>query len=118
MKTNLVVRCVVAGVILLAQVVLCPAAQVWVDLSANYDDPSAVTQATGPLSSSHSHYTASYVGSFAAGSGSASASGLQITSIEVSDPLKATISSPGISSASGIVYGVPEPSRTPLLLIL
>lgn len=48
MKTNRAVRCTVAGLILLAQVGLCPAAQVLVDLSANYNDPSPYTADNSP----------------------------------------------------------------------
>ncbi len=63
--------------------------------------------------------TASYVGSLAATSGSASAAGfeLTLTGIEVYDQFNTLISSPVISSESGYVYGVPEPSRTLFVLL-
>lgn len=62
---------------------------------------------------------ASYSGNLAGGSGSSTASNLQLTltGIEVYDfPFNTLVNSPNISSASGIVYGVPEPSRAVLLL--
>lgn len=60
---------------------------------------------------------ASYSGNLAAGSGTSSASNLQLTltGIEVYDQFNVLVSSPDISSTSGTVYGVPEPSRVMLL---
>lgn len=64
---------------------------------------------------------ASYSGNnIAAGSGSSTASNLQLTlvGIEVYDfPSNTLVGSPSISSESGFVYAVPEPSRALLLML-
>ncbi|MDZ4403126.1 PEP-CTERM sorting domain-containing protein [Prosthecobacter sp.] len=64
--------------------------------------------------------SAGYGGDTGATSDSASASNVQLTlvGIEVYDfPSNTLVSSPSISSASGVVYAVPEPSRAVLLLL-
>lgn len=63
---------------------------------------------------------AGYGGDIGATGGSASASNVQITlaGIEVYDfPSNTLVSSPSISSGSGFIYGVPEPSRALLLML-
>lgn len=58
----------------------------------------------------------SYGGSIAASSGTGDASNLQLTltGIEVYDQFNQLVGSPNISSGSGTIYGVPEPSRAML----